>query len=160
MLLDPLEEQLDLPAVFVQRGNRQRRQGGIVGQEHQRLAGFRVLETDATQQLGIGLCGVEAIQRDALIADDGRGGRGAIGRKQGRQLPQCAGRDDQRVVQDGTDPPARPVEDAGDGGACQDGMGGVVQARQAARTHRLYPARRSGGKPYWQLAEQTSTACT
>ena len=32
MLLDPLEEQLDLPAVFVQRGNRQCRQARVVGQ--------------------------------------------------------------------------------------------------------------------------------
>lgn len=70
MLLDPLEEQLDLPAALVKSRDGQRRQGGIVGQEHQRLAGFRVLETDAAQQFGIGLCGVEAVQRDALIADD------------------------------------------------------------------------------------------
>ena len=70
MLLDPLEEQLDLPAALVQRGNRQRGQGGIVGQEYQCLAGFRVFETDAPQQLGVGLRGVEAVQCDALIADD------------------------------------------------------------------------------------------
>ena len=59
------------------------------------------------------------------------------------RLRQRAGRDDQRAVQGGTDPPARPVEDAGSGGTGNAGMGGVVQPRQAARTHRLYPARRS-----------------
>ena len=70
MLLDPLEEQLDLPAVFVQRGNRQCRQGRVVGQEHQRFAGFRVFEADAPQLLGIVLRDVETIEHDALIADD------------------------------------------------------------------------------------------
>ena len=39
VLLDPLEEQLDLPAIFVQGRNAQRWQTGVVGQEHQRLAG-------------------------------------------------------------------------------------------------------------------------
>ena len=47
MLLDPLEEQLDLPAALVKRGDDQCGQSGIVGQKHQRLAGFRVFETDA-----------------------------------------------------------------------------------------------------------------
>ena len=38
VLLDPLEEQLDLPAALVQRGNGQRRQRCVVGQKHQRFA--------------------------------------------------------------------------------------------------------------------------
>ena len=70
MLLDPLEEPLDLPAAFVQRGNRQCRQGRVVGQKHQRLAGFRVFEADAPQLLGIVLRDVETVEHDALIADD------------------------------------------------------------------------------------------
>lgn len=70
MLLDPLEEQLDLPAAFVQRGNRQCGQGCVVGQEHQRLAGFRVFEADAPQLFGIVLRDVETVEHDALIADD------------------------------------------------------------------------------------------
>ena len=53
MLLDPFEEQLHLPATLVQRGNGQRRQRRIIGQEHQRLAGFRVFEADAPHMLGI-----------------------------------------------------------------------------------------------------------
>ena len=72
MLLDPFEEQFHLPAAFVKRGNGQRGQGGVVGQEHQRLAGFRVFESDAPQLLGIVLRNVEAVQCDALIADDSR----------------------------------------------------------------------------------------
>lgn len=38
MLLDLFEEQLYLPAAFVQRGNGQRRQCRVVGQKYQRLA--------------------------------------------------------------------------------------------------------------------------
>ena len=72
VLFDPLEKQFDLPAALVQRGNRQCGQGGVVGQEHQCLAGFRVFETDAPQLLGVILRDVEAIQRDTLVADDAR----------------------------------------------------------------------------------------
>ena len=70
VLLDPLEEQLDLPSALVQRGNGQCRQSGVVGEEHQRLAGFRVFETDASQLFGIVLGDVETVQPDALVADD------------------------------------------------------------------------------------------
>lgn len=38
VLLDPLEEQLDLPAAFVQSRDRQRWQDRVVGQEDERLA--------------------------------------------------------------------------------------------------------------------------
>lgn len=58
-LLDPLEEEFDLPAALVKRGNCQRRQGRIVGQEYQRFAGLRVFEADAPQLLGIVLRDVE-----------------------------------------------------------------------------------------------------
>jgi len=70
MLLDPLEEQLDLPTALVQRGNGQCGQGGVVGQEHQRLARLRIFETDAAQLLGIILRDIKAVQGDALVADD------------------------------------------------------------------------------------------
>ncbi len=73
MLLDPLEEQLDLPAALVQRGNRQCRQSGIVGQEHQRLARLWVFEADASQLLGIVLRDVETVHHDTLVADDAGG---------------------------------------------------------------------------------------
>ena len=38
MLLDPFEEQLDLPTVLVKGGDHQGRQGRVVGQKHPRLA--------------------------------------------------------------------------------------------------------------------------
>jgi len=72
VLLDPFEEQFHLPAALVQRGNGQCRQCGVVGQEHQRLAGFRVFEADAPQLLGIILRDVKAIECDALVADNAR----------------------------------------------------------------------------------------
>ena len=73
MLLDPLEEQLDLPPALVQGGNGQGWQSRVVGQEHQRLAGFRVFEANAPQLLGIFLGSVEPVQRDTLVADDASG---------------------------------------------------------------------------------------
>ena len=72
MLLDPFEKQFDLPATLVQRGDGQRGQRHIVGQEHQRLAGFRVFETDAPQLFRIAFRGVKTVQRDELVADYSR----------------------------------------------------------------------------------------
>ncbi len=42
VLLDPFEEQLDLPAAFVEPCDGERRQGEVVGQEDEGLAGLRV----------------------------------------------------------------------------------------------------------------------
>jgi len=69
MLFDPLEEQFYLPATLVQRGDSQWWQSRVVGQEDQRLARFRILETDTPQMLGIILRHVKAVQRDRLIAN-------------------------------------------------------------------------------------------
>ena len=44
----PPKEQLDLPATLEQRVNRQSRQAGVVGQEHQHLARLGVFEADAS----------------------------------------------------------------------------------------------------------------
>ena len=53
MLLDPFEEQLHLPSIFVERGDLQGRERHVVGQEDKRLARLRVFETDTSQVLGI-----------------------------------------------------------------------------------------------------------
>jgi hypothetical protein len=42
MLLDPLEEEFDLPAASAQLGDRQRGQYEVVGQEDESLAGLPV----------------------------------------------------------------------------------------------------------------------
>ena len=73
MLFDPFEEQLHLPTAFVKRGDGQRRQGRVVGQEHQRLAGLGVFETDTPQMLGIILGDIKSVQRDHLVADHAGG---------------------------------------------------------------------------------------
>ena len=70
MLLDPFEEQFDLSARLVQCADGGRRQGEIVGQEHQCLAGFGIVETDPEQMLGIILGAGHAGERDGLVADD------------------------------------------------------------------------------------------
>ena len=42
MLLDPFEEQLHLPAILVERGDRERGQCCVVGEKYQRLARFGI----------------------------------------------------------------------------------------------------------------------
>ena len=70
MLLDPLEEQLDLPAAPVELGDGQGRQGEVVGQEHKRFAVLGIEEADAAELLGIVLFGVEAVEDDDLVGVD------------------------------------------------------------------------------------------
>src|SRR3989304_646759 len=53
MLLDPPEEELDLPALLVQQGDAFRGKGKIVGEEDPALSRFRVDEPDATQLAGV-----------------------------------------------------------------------------------------------------------
>ena len=45
----------------------------LVGDEHQRLAGLGILETDATQMFGVVPAGDIAVERNGLIADDAAG---------------------------------------------------------------------------------------
>ena len=79
MLLDPFEEQLHLPAILVERGDRQRGQCCVVGEEYQRLARLGIFETDTAQMLGVVLADVEAVHGDGLIADHARGPVGCAG---------------------------------------------------------------------------------
>src|SRR6266705_5379874 len=57
VLLDPLEKEFDLPATLVERANRCRWKLEMVRQKHQRLARFRVLETDAPEMVRVALFG-------------------------------------------------------------------------------------------------------
>src|SRR5437764_412937 len=72
MLLDPFEEEFDLPATLVERANSCRWKLEMVGQEHQCLAAFRVLETDAPEMVRVALFGKRPVECDGLIADDPR----------------------------------------------------------------------------------------
>jgi hypothetical protein len=60
MLLDPFEEQLDLPTVLVKCGDHQWRQGRVVGQKHQclaRLGDRAAINRRSTVAFGLDLLG-------------------------------------------------------------------------------------------------------
>ena len=69
VLFDPLEEEFDLPAVFVQGCDGGGRQTGVVGQEDQRFFGAGVRKPNTPNMFGIVLDGVEALEHHALIGD-------------------------------------------------------------------------------------------
>src|SRR5215472_8596137 len=73
MLLDPREEQLDLPAAFVELADGDGRQGEMVGDENELLAGFAVVEANTAEVLGIAAPGLGTVERDGLVADDAGG---------------------------------------------------------------------------------------
>lgn len=68
MLLDPFEEQLDMPAAAVQFGDDVSRKSEVVRQKHQALFPLGVPKADTTQLSRIALGGIEPLQRDRLIA--------------------------------------------------------------------------------------------
>ena len=68
VLLDPFEEQFDLPAILVKGSNSQRRQGKIVCQKYERLATLRVVETYTPQIVWVMLSGIKPVECDGLIA--------------------------------------------------------------------------------------------
>ena len=70
MLLDPFEEQLDLPAALVERADGERGQGCLVGEEDEGLAGLWIFEADAAQVPRVVLLALEAIEGDGLVAQD------------------------------------------------------------------------------------------
>ncbi len=67
VLLEPLEEQLDLPAVFVDCGNRQCWPVVKVGEKYQMLASLWIPKRHAAQPLGIAELGLRRGQQDRLI---------------------------------------------------------------------------------------------
>src|SRR5438105_12968996 len=73
MLLDPLEEQFDLPVAAIELGDRERRQGEVVGEEDERLGSLRIFESNTSQGCFETLVRVEAGKHDGLIADQPSG---------------------------------------------------------------------------------------
>jgi len=73
ILLDPAEEDLDLPALLVDIGDGLGYQPEVVGEEHKNLVGFGVLVNDAAQRLGA-LSGFRAGKLDGLIGQQSQGG--------------------------------------------------------------------------------------
>src|SRR5271166_1985759 len=72
MLLDPFEEELDLPTASVQIGDRQSRQCEVVGQEDQPLASLRIFEPDSPQRRLEPFVRIKTREHDGLIADQSR----------------------------------------------------------------------------------------
>src|SRR3546814_6086090 len=68
VLLDPFEEQLDLPALAIQGADRRGGQGELIGEQHDGLAGVRVAQTQSPQHGGIASPCHIARQDDGLIA--------------------------------------------------------------------------------------------
>ena len=58
MLLDPLEEQLDLPSALVEGADGRGRQTELIGEEHQGFSRLGIAQPDAPQVLGVMLAGV------------------------------------------------------------------------------------------------------
>ena len=69
VLLDPFEEQLDLPSTFVELCDGQGGQHEVVGKKDQAFACFGVVEFDPSDFVGIILSGVEAGEDAGLIAE-------------------------------------------------------------------------------------------
>ena len=68
MLLDPLEEELHLPAAPVELSNDMSGQREVVGQEREAPLGFGIDVFDAAKMFGVIEIGVEAREADGLIA--------------------------------------------------------------------------------------------
>jgi len=73
MLLDPFEEELDLPTASIELGDGQCRHGEVVGQEDQPFARFGIAIADAPQRVGIIVLGRQAGQHHRLIETQASG---------------------------------------------------------------------------------------
>ena len=67
MLLDPFEEEFDLPATAIELGDGQRWHSEVVGQKDQRLAGFGIAIADAAHGGGKIILGVKAGEHHRLV---------------------------------------------------------------------------------------------
>ena len=69
MLFDPFEKQFDLPPTAIKLGDCQRGQRKVVGKKHERLARFRIFETNTSQRFLVAFERIESGQHNGLIAD-------------------------------------------------------------------------------------------
>lgn len=67
MLLEPFEEEFDLPAASIELGDGQRRHGEVVGQKDQRLACFWITIADAAHGDWIIVLGVKPGEHNGLV---------------------------------------------------------------------------------------------
>ena len=73
MLLDPLEEQFDLPTTLVERRDGQSWQRRVVGEKDQRFSSLDIFEANTPQILGVMTMTVITVQRNALVANNAGG---------------------------------------------------------------------------------------
>src|SRR5262245_5862000 len=73
MLFDPLEKEFHTPAQSIQLGDRECWQCEVVCEEHEPLAGFGIVELDATQWCFEALARVKAGEHHGLVADEPSG---------------------------------------------------------------------------------------
>src|SRR5215216_2385723 len=69
MLLDPLEEQFDLPTAAVELSNRLCRQIEVIGQEHQSFSGIGIFESNTSQRPWVAGLGAVEVEHYGLIAN-------------------------------------------------------------------------------------------
>jgi len=67
VLLQPLEEEFDLPAALVELGDGQRREREVVREEDELAAAFRVEVANPAEAFGVALLAVETVEPDELI---------------------------------------------------------------------------------------------
>ena len=68
VLLDPFEEQFDVPAILVDLCDGGGRQAEVIGDEDKALTGVSINETDAAEFFGIATFAFARLQSDALVA--------------------------------------------------------------------------------------------
>ena len=78
VLLDPFEEQLHLPAFFVERRDGGGRQREVVCQEHKLLAGFWIGKAHASQVQRVVFPRVKPVECDGLIGNNACGLIGGV----------------------------------------------------------------------------------
>ena len=79
MLLDPPEEQFDLPALPIELGDGQRRHGEVVGKKDQAFARFRIAKADPAQRCREVFARRAHHESDRLIADQATGAVDGMG---------------------------------------------------------------------------------
>ena len=73
VLLDPLEEQFDVPAAFVERGDGLGREAEMIGEKDQMLARFGIAQAHSPQFVGIEFFAASALETDDLVAPQAAG---------------------------------------------------------------------------------------
>src|ERR1035437_5987239 len=97
VLLDPSEEQFDLPAFPVKQGDHLGGQGLGVGDEDVLLARLRIAVADSPDRIGVEFAGAVDAQADELIEEDRAAGRDGLARTHGENHAAFGAGDEERA---------------------------------------------------------------